>query len=114
MTPTQRTLKWYRDLGKKIWVVEYWNSFCKRRVDLFGFADLVCCLDKPTLIQCTSLANHTTRVKKIKAEPCRTYAEAWLISGGQILVMSWEKGKRGAPRAEYITLADLRVDSIAA
>ena len=35
-SPTQRTLKYLRDKGYTAQVVEHWNAFAKRRIDLFG------------------------------------------------------------------------------
>ena len=40
MTPTQRTLGELRKWVEHVAIVEKWNSHCRIRQDLFGFADL--------------------------------------------------------------------------
>ena len=41
-SPTQLSLKKLREEGYiTIQVVEYWNSFARRRIDLFGFIDIL-------------------------------------------------------------------------
>lgn len=103
-SPTQRTLKYYRELGFKIGIVEHWNQFAKIRQDLFGFIDLVVLADNHLYgVQTTSSANHAARVTKIFATPL---ARSWLNAGGEIVVMSWRKlakSRKWEPRIEYIT-----------
>ena len=41
MTPTQRSLKYLREQGYTVAIVERWNAFAKIRQDLFGFIDLL-------------------------------------------------------------------------
>src|SRR5215469_10785245 len=41
MRPLQRSLGWLRKCGYLAQKVEHWNAFAQRRVDLFGFADIV-------------------------------------------------------------------------
>ena len=41
MTPTQRTLAEIRKRVDHVAIVEKWNSHCRIRQDLFGFADLI-------------------------------------------------------------------------
>lgn len=110
-SPTQRTLKELRRLGATAQVVEHWNAFSRRRVDLFGIIDIVACLG-PNLIgiQCTSGTNHAARREKTCAEP---RARDWLIAGGLLEIWSWAKrGERGKVkrwecRKEEIGLKDL-------
>ena len=94
MSPTQRTLADLRSHGAVVGVVEHWNQFAKRRVDLFGFIDIVALIGPNTIgIQCTSGDNHAARRTKILAEP---KALAWLKAGNLIEVHSWSKlGARG-------------------
>ncbi len=90
MSPTERTLKELRRLGFACQVVEHWNPHARRRVDLFGFIDVIACTPDGILgIQATSGSNHSVRVRKIREE-CTENAQAWLEAGGRIEVWSWK------------------------
>lgn len=94
-SPCQRSLKELRKAGWTCEVTERWNPFAKRRVDLWGFCDVLAM--SPTLgilaVQTTSGPNVSARLEKIKGEP---KAAIWLASGGRIVVHGWRKvGARG-------------------
>ncbi len=90
MSPTERTLKELRRLGFACQVVEHWNAHARRRVDLFGFIDILALTPDGILgIQATSGSNHADRVRKIREE-CTDNAQAWLSAGGRIEVWSWK------------------------
>lgn len=107
-SPTQRTLALLRKNGGIAQVVEKWQPQAKRRIDLFGFIDIVWLAREGSVIwgvQATSGTNHSARLLKIKEEP---RARRWLECGGRIMVISWsKKGPRGKRklwewRATYI------------
>jgi hypothetical protein len=108
-SPTQNTLKTLRKSGYIADIAEYWNSFSRKRKDLFGFIDIVAVVDsefpEPILaIQATSYGNISARVKKIKGIPA---AKRWLQSGGKIEVWGWHKvGARYQVRTRPVTLED--------
>ena len=91
MTPTQRSLKYLRDLGFMCQVVEHFNQHTKTRKDLFGFGDIIAI--KPgciLLVQTTSGDNGAARLTKIRGE-CGAAAKAWLAAGGDIECHAWRK-----------------------
>lgn len=94
--PTERTLKAFANLGRPAWKAEYWNAHAGRRVDLFGFIDVVALLG-PTGgvcgVQCTTVKNASARVKKITTQR-DAYARAWIESGGRIEVWGWARRRR--------------------
>ncbi len=94
-----RSLKLLRDQGYLAAVTEHWNQFARRRLDLFGFIDLVAIKGDETLaVQTTTAANISARIAKIKQTPA---AELWLESPNRKLqVHGWVK--RG-PRAKRKT-----------
>jgi hypothetical protein len=96
LSPTQRTLKYLRELGYNAAVTEHWNQFARIRQDLFGFVDVLAIRQGETLaVQCTSNTNVSARLNKI-ADHENT---PWLRKAGwRIEVHGWTKGKRGAPR----------------
>jgi hypothetical protein len=76
-------------------IVEKFNSFIKRRIDLWGFGDLLHVQgDIVTIVQTTSGDNVSARLKKIDGIP---EAQAWLASPNRkIVVHGWRKvGPRG-------------------
>ena len=116
MTPTARTLVYLRRQGYLVEVVERWIQFGKPspgkkngvRRDCFGIADLLACRPRDKaiiLIQATSAANISHRVKKSLASP---HLATWLDSGGQFQVWGWAKrARRWEPRITEISGADL-------
>ena len=92
MTPTQRSLAHWRDLGYRVAVVEHWNPFAKVRQDLFGMCDLLAIGNGETVcVQTTSTGNVSARVRKL------TEAEAlpeMLRSGWRVVVEGWTGTKR--------------------
>lgn len=93
-SPTQRSLALLRRQGWTAQVVERFCSFSKRRVDLFGFVDIIACNGSRIIaVQATTASHQAARIDKIKAEP---RALVWLDSQGDIYVHGWsKKGPRG-------------------
>jgi hypothetical protein len=98
-----------RNAGFFCETVEKYNPRIRRKMDLFGFADIIAVpqvesiIEYPkgrrrtniTLVQCTSAANMSHRLRKI--ESCGV-AALWIRSGGHIVVAGLRKkevpGKR--------------------
>lgn len=99
VSPTQRTLAKCRDLGWRACIVEKWVSQANRRIDVFGFGDVLALDDKPgsLLIQACAGSSTSAREKKIVDE-CVGAACDWLTAGNRIEVWGWRKtgahGKR--------------------
>jgi hypothetical protein len=119
-----------RRLGWQVGIVEKWlkhpNMEFGRRIDLWGFADLIGCrFGQIALFQVCAGGGgaHAERRAKIlgqldtsgmtdkekaEAERVARYARCWMASGGQIMIVSWAKrGARGeekkwTPRVEHI------------
>lgn len=113
MSPTARTLQLLRDEGYTCQVVEHWNAFARRRVDLFQVIDVVAVRsDRPGVlgVQCTSASNAAARLTKAKETPA---LRVWLESGNGFEVHSHgkrgDRGKRKLWTCERrpLTLADL-------
>lgn len=98
MSPTQRALALARELGFTVQVVERFNSFTKRRHDLFGVIDLVAIKQGVGILGIQATADngghHADRRAKSQAEPRLL---EWLLSGGRFEV--WSFGKKG-PRGK--------------
>lgn len=113
-SPTARSTKYLTDRGYMVGMVERYNSFTKRKNDLFGFIDLLAVGDGQTIgVQVTSGANHAARRTKILAEP---RAKLWLAASNRILIHSWDKqGPRGKRkvwtlREEWLTEQDFHAN----
>lgn len=66
-SPTTRSLKYLRDQGYLSQVVEKWIPQAGKRVDLFGFIDILALKGGEVLgVQTTSASNLSARVKKIQ------------------------------------------------
>ena len=96
MSLTLRTTKHLREQGYLVATVEHYNSFTRRKHDLFGCIDLLAIGNGETLaIQVTSRSNMSARIKKIQD------AEAlpeMLRSKWHIIVHGWDKGTNGRYR----------------
>lgn len=117
MSPTQRTLDYLRKSGFRCAVVEQTITIRARdgepasgfKRDLFGFGDVLGirpAAKELLLVQCTSLSNISSRVKKAKGLPGLL---AWLQCGGRAEVWGWFKGRR-EPRRQEILPDDIVVD----
>lgn len=96
-TPTSLSMALCKLRGWSFDIAEHWNSFAKRRVDLFGCIDIVACADRIVGIQSTVRGEVSKRVAKALAEP---RLESWLRSGGRFIVWGWDEPEgRGAKRA---------------
>ena len=90
-TPTQRSLKYLREAGYTVAIVEYWNHFTQRRHDLFQFADLLAIRENEILlVQVTSGSNVSARIKKIADNE---HIAAVRKSGMRVEVHGWAAGK---------------------
>lgn len=91
MSPTQRSLALARSNGYTATVVEHWNPFARRRVDLYGIIDVLAVKEGETLaIQTTSYSNVSARVKKIAEHENTPILRK---AGWRIEVHGWHKVK---------------------
>lgn len=105
-SPTQRSLKFLRDLGWTAEVVERYNPAIKTKHDLFGFADILAIRPghRPLLVQTTSASNFAARRKKILSLPLAAHA---LSCGFDIILHGWRKPKhRWVVKEEVVTIED--------
>lgn len=94
ISPTQRALKRVREMGYEAQVVEKWNPFARKRIDLFQCVDVVAIRPGvPVLgIQACVHGDMTKRVRK-----CIEFGQGWLSTGHtQLEVWAFRrlKGKR--------------------
>jgi hypothetical protein len=89
ISPTQLSLKMMRDQGYYAEVVERYNSFTRKRNDLFGFVDVLCLRPGEVVgVQTTSYGNMSARIKKIREhENFKTTTDA----GIKVVVHGWHK-----------------------
>ena len=93
MTPTQRSLKHYRDKGYIAGVVERWIPQARKRSDLFGILDIVAVGDGETVgVQTTSGSNVSARVKKIADSDTVAHLRE---AGWTLIVHGWRKNSKG-------------------
>jgi len=98
VSPTARSLQHLRKSGALAGVVERYNPHAKRRVDLFGFIDIVCVDGRPGVlaVQSTTTTNQAARVTKIQSDELARAVNMWLMAGNRIVVHGWsKKGPRG-------------------
>jgi len=102
-SPTQRSLEHLRKQGYLPAVVEKFNSFTRRRHDLYGFIDIIAVKGSETLaVQATSGSNVSSRVAKITAnENVRAVRDAnW-----RIVVHGWRKNSKGRWQVREVDLS---------
>lgn len=102
-SPTQRTLAYCRQRGWRAQVVEKWLAPARRRIDLFGFGDVIALdgLTGSVLIQTTSATNAAARITKLVTE-CADAAEDWIGAGNRIHVHGWRKGGARGKRKVWL------------
>jgi hypothetical protein len=93
MTLTLRSRKLLTEQGYAVATVEYYNSFTKRKHDLFGCIDLLAVGNGETLaIQVTSKSNMSSRIRKIEDNEV---LPEMLRSNWRIIVHGWWKADNG-------------------
>ena len=116
---TQRTLKYLRKEGMRCGIVEKWCSFTNRRVDLFGFIDIIALdANNERTIGVQSFGSvFQPHLRKI-TEDKREDALLWLMAGNALWLVGWrklkQKNKDGSwsksahwqPRVYPVTAAD--------
>jgi hypothetical protein len=93
-SPTARTLKYLRDNGwPLVQVVERYNPFSKKRIDLFGFADVIAMgpTQGTALIQVTSGTNVAARITKMRDECYDQVLTAMKTPNVSVVVHGWRK-----------------------
>ena len=118
MTPTQRTLKYLKDMGRVCGIVERFNPYVGAhgiRQDLFGFIDIIALDRKEGIIAVQSCGQaFSAHYKKITEERFHE-CQMWLRCGGKVELIGWRKVKlkrggvamRWKPRVKIITQKDL-------
>ena len=90
-SPMRRTLEVIKEAGLKYWIVEYYNTFSGKRIDLFGIIDLIV-LDGGILgIQVTG-SDFSSHIKKLTVDEAEN-TRAWLEAGGRLEIWGWRKLK---------------------
>ena len=91
MSLTARSTAHLRDLGYMVATVEHYNSFTRRKHDLWGCIDLLAIGNGETVaVQVTSKSNLSARKHKI--EEAEAYPEM-IRSGWRIVLHVWWKEK---------------------
>ena len=88
----QRTTKQFRQQDLKYWKVEYYNTWAKKKVDLFNIIDLLV-LDSGIVGVQVCGADYSSHVRKI-TEEYKSNTIAWLESGGRLELHGWRKLKK--------------------
>lgn len=122
LSPTQRTLRMQRDLGRICAIAERWQIIPGHpgggiRRDLFGFIDLIVLDPERGIVAIQSCGqSFSAHLKKIMDSDCTENVIEWLKCGGRLELVGWRKvkAKRGGkamvwrPRVKIITLNDFQ------
>jgi hypothetical protein len=96
MTPTQRTLKAQKELGRKCGIVE---RFIQRpgfgfRKDLFGIIDIIALDQEEGIIGVQSCGQAFSEHYRKMSEEHRQDSIDWLEAGGKLELWGWRKLKK--------------------
>jgi hypothetical protein len=118
MTPTQRTLQFYKDRSFQCGIVERWVPNPKApgggfRKDLFSIIDVIAVSPEEGIIGIqstgTDFSGHWKKLTQEKVQESRQ----WILSGGKLVLISWTKKKNQTkrlvwtPKLREINLTDL-------
>jgi len=100
-TPMQRTLQIIKSKKLKYCIVEVWNQWARRRIDLFNIIDILV-LDGGFLGIQVCGTDYASHKKKIMVDE-KENTMAWLNSGGRLEVWGWRqlKIKRGGKAKKW-------------
>ena len=107
--PMQWSLAKLRSEGWTCHIVEKFNRFSMRRIDVFGFGDVLAMRPgEIALVQTTSASNMAAHEKKIKALP--EYRQ-WYEAGGIVILHGWRnKNSVREKRTHFKKADDVAVD----
>lgn len=113
-SPAARTLEELRKRGMLAQVVERWNAHARRRLDLFGFIDVVALDGQPGVLGVqTTTADHVShRLEKLRTEVAGAMLR-WIEAGNRLVIHGWAKRgprdtrKRWTLTERHITVEDL-------
>ena len=121
MTPTQRSMAYFRGLGMLCGVVERWIPNPKHpgggfRSDFLGFLDMLYMSKTDGIVGVQSCGQDFSAHRKKILVDRREELREWLEAGGRCVLIGWRKvkAKRGGvqmvwkPRIEEFTLEGLR------
>ena len=119
VSPTQLTLKYLRKNGWSCQVVEHYNFWTKRRIDLFNWLDIVAIHPKHSGVmgvQTTTTSHANERLKKARGIP---ELKIWLKAGNPLNLITWtqklaktrSKRKTWVVTDREVTLEDLNDSS---
>ncbi len=106
-SPVERTLEWLRKNKIKYGLSSWYNSYSKKRHDLFGIFDYVAIKDIGATLVIVPTGRQITRqliglqicgtdwqphIRKIKSSP---YAKMWFETGNEIWLIGWRELKSG-------------------
>lgn len=102
MSPMQRSLAHYRDLGWQVEPVERWIPGARIRRDFFGIGDAIALKsgERPVLIQSTSATNFAARQSKMLENEHLPL----LLEHFRVVLHGWgaQKLKRGGKAIRYV------------
>ena len=89
-SPTQLTLRELRSRDLPHQVVEYWNPYARKRIDLWGVGDILVLDGKPgsLIIQATTQTHIGERKEKILTNPL---VPLWMKAGNRLSIWAWRK-----------------------
>ena len=111
MTPTQRTLALYREMGYYIDIVERFIHGAGVRRDYGGFADMIAChpLHGIVAVQSCAGSSHAAHADKVGTAPGLI---PWLDAGGKVQLCSWSlRGARGKRKVWTARIDHIRCGS---
>lgn len=119
MTPTQRSMAYFRNLGMLCGTVERWIPNPKHpgggfRSDFLGFLDMIYLSKADGIVGVQSCGQDFAAHRRKILEERREDLEQWLDAGGRCVLIGWRKLKVGnalrwKPRIEEFTLENLKV-----
>lgn len=93
MSPTQRSLAVLRERYPLVQVVERYIPQARKRIDLYGIADILCVSESEVVaVQTTSASNMAARVSKLTESLALPILRK---AGVRILVHGWRKNAKG-------------------
>ena len=120
MTPTQRTMAYFRQQGMLCGVVERWIPNPRHpgggfRKDFLGIIDMIYMSQADGIVGVQSCGQDYAAHRRKILEEHNEDARAWLEAGGRLVLIGWRKVKvkrggtavRWEPRIEEFTLEDL-------
>ena len=102
----QRSKQELEKQGYSVWIVERWNQWSHKRLDLFNMADLVAIREDRKGVLAIQACGEDCQ-EHIRKMMDNVYVKVWLKAENPFFIWSWRKLKEGREKRAFYKLREI-------